>query len=156
MPTAEAAALAAGQGAGRARSGFTGHETLDRTGFVHMNGRLYDLRVGRFMSPDPVVSEPWSAQGWNPYSYVGNSPLSRTDPTGYCFAAGPLCSASRADPGGGFTQVLNTLTTVHLSFRIPVYFTVHWRSVSFSVGGSLARPGRATAGATPASTTGRG
>ena len=31
--------------------GYTGHEHLDRTGFIHMNGRLYDPQLGRFLSP---------------------------------------------------------------------------------------------------------
>lgn len=35
--------------------GFTGHEHLDRTGFIHMNGRVYDPVLGRFLSPDPLV-----------------------------------------------------------------------------------------------------
>ena len=46
-------ALAADQDAGRARSGFTGHEPLDRTGFVHMNGRLYDPAGGPVHEPRP-------------------------------------------------------------------------------------------------------
>ncbi len=29
--------------------GYTDHEHLDRTGFVHMNGRVYDPRIGRFL-----------------------------------------------------------------------------------------------------------
>ena len=145
LPAAEARTLAAGQDAGRTRSGFTGHETLDRSGFVHMNGRLYDPRVGRFMSPDPVVSRPWSGQGWNPYSYVQNSPLSFTDPTGYIMEGGcivdPSGGGAAAGALGGFTSVAATLWTRGLSFRIPIYFTVQWRSVSFSVGGSLGATG---------------
>ena len=134
LPAAEVAALAAGQDAGRARNGFTGHETLDRTGFVHMGGRLYDPRLGRFPSPDPIVSEPWSGQGWNLYSYVGNSPTSRTDPTGHCYAAGPLCRLGR---GGGFTSVTQAFTSWNVSWRIPVFATVTWGRVSFGVGGSF-------------------
>lgn len=63
--------------------GFTGHEHLDRTGFIHMNGRLYDPVLGRFLSPDPIVQFPTSTQSWNRHSYVGNSPASFTDPSGY-------------------------------------------------------------------------
>ncbi len=63
--------------------GFTGHEHLDRTGFIHMNGRLYDPFLGRFLSPDPFVQFPANSQSWNRYSYVGNTPTSFTDPSGF-------------------------------------------------------------------------
>ncbi|UHQ55339.1 RHS repeat-associated core domain-containing protein [Microbulbifer sp. YPW16] len=65
------------------RRGFTGHEHLDRTGLIHMNGRIYDPALGRFLSPDPIVQEPTYSQSWNRYSYVFNSPMSLTDPSGY-------------------------------------------------------------------------
>ncbi len=63
--------------------GYTGHEALDRTGFIHMNGRVYDPQLGRFLSPDPFVQDPANAQNWNRYSYVMNNPLKYTDPSGY-------------------------------------------------------------------------
>ena len=66
----------------RVSRGFTGHEHLDRTGLIHMNGRMYDPRLGRFLSPDPIVGDPTSSQSWNLYSYTRNNPLSYVDPTG--------------------------------------------------------------------------
>ena len=62
--------------------GFTGHEMLDGTGVIHMNGRIYDADLGRFLQADPVIQAPENAQGWNAYSYVFNNPLVYTDPTG--------------------------------------------------------------------------
>jgi RHS repeat-associated protein len=62
--------------------GFTGHEHLDDTYLIHMNGRVYDYRLGRFLSVDPVISTSGS-QSLNPYSYVVNNPLAGRDPTGY-------------------------------------------------------------------------
>jgi hypothetical protein len=50
-----------------------------------MNGRVYDPLLGRFGTPDPMTESPYSTQGWNRYSYVGNSPVNFTDPSGYCF-----------------------------------------------------------------------
>src|SRR5215468_6041021 len=50
-----------------------------------MNGRVYDPMLGRFGVADPVTESPFSTQGWNRYSYVGNSPVNFTDPSGYCF-----------------------------------------------------------------------
>ena len=50
-----------------------------------MNGRVYDPLLARFGTADPMTESPFSTQGWNRYSYVGNSPLNFTDPCGYCF-----------------------------------------------------------------------
>jgi len=65
------------------RDGFTGHEMLDSVGLVHMNGRVYDQATGRFISADPYVQDPFDSQSLNRYSYVGNNPLSYTDPSGF-------------------------------------------------------------------------
>ena len=65
--------------------GFTGHEHLAEVGLIHMNGRVYDPLLARFGTPDPMTEDPYSTQGWNRYSYVGNSPVNFTDPSGYCF-----------------------------------------------------------------------
>ena len=63
--------------------GFTGHEMLDAVGIIHMNGRIYDPKLGRFMQADPVIQFPNYSQSHNRYSYVLNNPLNATDPTGY-------------------------------------------------------------------------
>ena len=63
--------------------GFTGHEMLDTVGLIHMNGRVYDPRLGRFTSADPIVQFPYYSQSFNHYSYVLNNPLGYTDPSGY-------------------------------------------------------------------------
>ncbi len=65
--------------------GFTGHEHLEEVGLIHMNGRVYDPDLGRFLSADPNVQEPFNPQNLNRYSYVNNNPLSLTDPTGFIF-----------------------------------------------------------------------
>ncbi|HRH77659.1 MAG TPA: RHS repeat-associated core domain-containing protein, partial [Cellvibrionaceae bacterium] len=64
-------------------TGFTGHEMLDPSGLIHMGGRVYDANIGRFMSADILVQNPYDSQSFNRYSYVGNRPLSLVDPTGY-------------------------------------------------------------------------
>ncbi len=63
--------------------GYTGHEQLDDSGLIHMNGRIYDPELGRMLSPDPFVQVPEYSQNFNRYSYVLNNPLNLTDPTGY-------------------------------------------------------------------------
>jgi len=66
------------------RRGFTDHEHLNEQQLIHMNGRVYDYNLGRFMSVDPLIQSPTSTQSVNPYSYIMNNPLAGTDPTGYC------------------------------------------------------------------------
>ena len=63
--------------------GFTGHEMLDALDLVHMNGRVYDPFVARFLSADAVVQDPTNGQSYNRYSYVFNNPTNMTDPTGF-------------------------------------------------------------------------
>jgi RHS repeat-associated protein len=65
------------------RRGYTGHEHLDNLGLIHMNGRVQDPLVGRFISADPYVTRPYFSQNLNRLSYVYNSPLSWTDPNGF-------------------------------------------------------------------------
>jgi hypothetical protein len=53
-------------------------------GLNHMNGRVQDAILGRFISPDPHVPDPTNAQSYNRYSYVNNNPLTLIDPSGFC------------------------------------------------------------------------
>ena len=80
---------------GDTRHGFTQHEHADDVRLIHMGGRIYDYTLGRFLNVDPVIGNPMSSQSLNPYSYIGNNPLSGTDPTGYekeCDASGANCT----------------------------------------------------------------
>ena len=63
--------------------GYTGHEHLDRVGLIHMNGRVQDPKLGRFISADPLVQSPFHTQSQNRYSYVWNNPLTLVDPSGF-------------------------------------------------------------------------
>ena len=65
------------------KRGFTDHEMLDEVGVIHMNGRIYDPKIGRFLQADPFVQDPTNTQSLNRYSYVLNNPLNATDPSGY-------------------------------------------------------------------------
>ena len=63
--------------------GFTGHEHLDDLGLIHMNGRMYDASIARFMQADPTVQYALLMQDYNRYSYLMNNPLNGFDPGGY-------------------------------------------------------------------------
>ncbi|OGB33216.1 MAG: hypothetical protein A3F78_08615 [Burkholderiales bacterium RIFCSPLOWO2_12_FULL_61_40] len=93
--------------------GYTEHEHLDEMGIIHMNGRIYDPLMGRFMSSDPTIPNPYELQSFNRYSYVLNNPLFYTDPTGYEYwghnpNTGEGSSSQFRDTGNG--TVSNTYT----------------------------------------------
>jgi RHS repeat-associated protein len=54
---------------------------------IHMNGRTYNVALGRFMQADPHIQAPSNSQSYNRYAYVLNNPMSYTDPSGYFFKA---------------------------------------------------------------------
>ena len=67
--------------------GYTGHLHDDDLGMINMRGRVFDPRLRRFSTPDPLVSNASATQGLNRYTYALNNPLKYTDPTG--FQVGP-------------------------------------------------------------------
>jgi RHS repeat-associated protein len=77
------------------RRGYTGHENVEGLGIIHMNGRIYDPLLARFVQADPTLQFPQYSQGYNRYSYVLNNPMTYTDPSGY-FLTGVLKSAVRS------------------------------------------------------------
>ena len=54
--------------------GYMGHEHFFSVGLIHTNGRMYDQNLGRFLSPDDHIQEPFNTQNYNRYSYVSNNP----------------------------------------------------------------------------------
>lgn len=106
--------------------GFTGHEMADEVGIIHMNGRIYDPKLGRFLQADPFVQSPTDTQMLNRYSYVRNNPLNATDPSGYfVFTLGAIISAGLAA-----ANVITLTTAVIASFAIAAVGTLYY-------GGSL-------------------
>ncbi len=79
--------------------GFTG-QYHDGSGLDYYNARYYDPVVGRFVSADIKQG---NAQGMDPYSYVGNNPETRNDPTGQrrCDSAGECETSPGSGNGGG-------------------------------------------------------
>jgi RHS repeat-associated protein len=136
------------------RRGLGGHEIDDDLGLLNFGGRLYDPRVGRFITPDPVVSNPLSGQTFNPYSFVRNNPVTLADPSGYVDTVpGTMPSAS-----GGGTIDGGTLRPICVTWdRKLQKQSVHDCPCKTSAGGSgsggdgggEASTGQATDGETP-------
>jgi RHS repeat-associated protein len=62
---------------------FTDQELDSENGLYNYNARLYDPFIGRFISPDTIVPEPYNPQSLNRYSYCLNNPLIYVDPSGH-------------------------------------------------------------------------
>jgi RHS repeat-associated protein len=85
--------------------GFTGHEMLDKLDLVHMNGRIYDPFVARFMSADPFIQDPEHSQSYNRYTYVWNNPTNLTDPTGFVAMSDAAADAAAEAAAAESTKV---------------------------------------------------
>jgi RHS repeat-associated protein len=91
---------------------FTGQEHDGETQFDFFHSRYLSGAQQRFMSADPgnAGANLFDPQSWNAYSYVGNNPLARIDPTGMSFVPCELPDSiacvgndppGKGDSGGG-------------------------------------------------------
>ena len=71
------------------RYAYQGQEKDEETGKEAFQLRLWDSRIGRWLSPDPY------GQFASPYLGMGNNPITYTDPDGGCIKNGEPCNASR-------------------------------------------------------------
>jgi len=84
------------------RQGYTFQTALGQSmGLNHMNGRVQDAILGRFLSPDPQIPDPSNAQSYNRYTYVRNNPLTLIDPSGFDDESLPTDGFGDGGGGGG-------------------------------------------------------
>lgn len=69
---------------------YTGHEDLWMFGLLNANARLYSPYLGRFVSPDPLLTEEGSPLDFNPYVYARNNPYRYIDRNGEFWWIGPI------------------------------------------------------------------
>ena len=62
---------------------FTGKKTDDESGLIYFGARYYDPKLGRFITPDTIIQNPYDPQTLNRYSYTSNNPINRVDPDGH-------------------------------------------------------------------------
>jgi RHS repeat-associated protein len=63
--------------------GYTGQRSLPEMGLMDYRARFYDPLLMRFIQPDSIVPNLANPQIFNRFSYVGNSPITFSDPTGH-------------------------------------------------------------------------
>lgn len=85
--------------------GYTGHVNDPDTGLIYMQHRYYDSTTGRFLSVDAVPPAAGNLTSFNRYSYVGDNPIMRIDPTGDY-----LCGGSKAQCSKISTALSDTAT----------------------------------------------
>ncbi len=98
--------------------GYTGHEHLQGVNLIHMNGRLYDPKLKRFLAPDNYIQDITNTQNFNRYGYVLNNPLMYTDPSGEMTVYGPESGGPSTAQQAGLGAIIGSL------------FLVDWKSVS--------------------------
>jgi len=111
---------------------FTDQEWDNEFGLYNYNARLYDPMIGRFISADSIVPDPYDPQLLNRYSYVRNNPLKYIDPTGHHLGpTGPGGGAefdkvdgSHAVGDGGWGELFNPSAPTQVKVRTNVHHKV--------------------------------
>lgn len=102
------------------RYAFQGQELDGETGMEAFQLRLWDGRIGRWLSPDPY------GQHFSPYMGMGNNPIGMIDPDGgYCYD-----SNGNTIPCGDFKEFNNS--TSHMTFLNDVVIQGKGKSNSWS------------------------
>lgn len=78
--------------------GFLGAPTDPFSSLTHLGARDYNPALGRFLSPDPVLT-PGNPQQNNGYAYADNNPVTQSDPSGLVTACDAEPVACQADGG---------------------------------------------------------
>ena len=127
--------------------GYTGHEMIPEVSLINMNGRMYDPKLGRFLSPDNYVQLPDNPQNLNRYSYCLNNPLKYTDPSGEVFVIDDfLLVVGGAALVGGIVNVASNSEKIKGFGDFVGYFGVGamaggvgaaLSTVSFGIGGAI-------------------
>jgi RHS repeat-associated protein len=88
------------------REQWNGGDNLAAFGVSHLGARLYDPKLGRFLSRDPLIRTSSSTTA-NPYAFADNDPVNFSDPSGLspvpCVSNAPMAGCSLSGGSGGST-----------------------------------------------------
>ena len=62
---------------------YRGYYYDESSGLYYLSSRYYDANTGRFINADGVVSSGQGLSSYNMFSYCGNNPVNRCDPSGH-------------------------------------------------------------------------
>ncbi|WP_428267853.1 RHS repeat domain-containing protein [Haliangium sp.] len=108
-PFGRLVAAAGGTDPGLLAYRFTGQEWDEELALYNFRDRVYDPDIMHFLSPDP------DQEFFSPYSFVGNDPLLRVDPSGDVSVFGALFSGAELAAGA-----LLTLSGFGAGFGLPL------------------------------------
>lgn len=97
--------------------GYTSHEHFSEVGLIHMNGRLYDPLLRRFLNADENIQDMYNTQNYNKYGYVMNNPLMYNDASGELWELAALgIAAAIGAIIGAATYMIMTIPSGQFSF----------------------------------------
>ena len=105
--------------------GYTSHEHYTEVGIIHMNGRLYDPLLRRFLNADEHIQDPHNTQSYNKYAYVISNPLAYVDVSGEDFGISAVLLAIG-------TAVLTSMATDYYLNR-PIDLGNMFQSIAMSI-----------------------
>lgn len=120
----------------RVEIGYTGHRDIDEFGLVNMKGRVYDPRVKRFLSSDPLLNDYYNLQSYNRYSYVLNNPLRYVDPTGFTEEDKNSSESFFGSMGRWFSNAFNSISNYFMTNASSSYYSMksEMERISFATG----------------------
>ena len=72
---------------------YTGQRASDAVGLLFYNARWYDSALGRFISADSIIPDPYNPLDYDRFNYVRNNAVKYTDPSGHkTVCKGNICS----------------------------------------------------------------
>ena len=116
--------------------GFTGHEHFTEIALIHMNGRLYDPQLKRFLSPDNNIQDPYDTRSYDRFSYVWHNPLMNSDPSGE-FIVAALIGAAIGILTNGINNTINGRGFFEGAFRAAIVGAISG-AISFGIGEAAA------------------